>query len=110
MAAKFEILSIYRTELVNASSIKEEIEGQESEAFKSILGGLKGQSFHANLSVPSASIRLYQMSSLSGEFQVDEVVCPSLNKAVPNVLSFNQSDLYKAEQPGNKAELLFGTP
>ena len=81
------------------SIIQDETEGQESPAFKSILGFNQGR-YHANLPVPSASMRLYHMSSLSGEFQVDEVACLSLNEAVPNVLSFNQPDLYKAEQPG----------
>ena len=40
------------------------------------------------------------MTSLSGEFHVEEIVCPYLNETVTNVMSFNQSDLYKAEQPG----------
>merc|ERR1711983_274181 len=51
------------------------------------------------LKPPSASMRLYHMNSVSGEFCVDEIVCPYLNQDVPNVLSFNQNDLYKVEQP-----------
>merc|ERR1712141_228419 len=85
-------------DLAGISNISIETEGQESPAFKSILVFNQGH-YHANLPVPSASMRLYHMSSLSGEFQVDEVACLSLNEAVPNVLSFNQSDIYKAEQP-----------
>merc|ERR1719510_294054 len=71
------------------SIIQDETEGQESPAFKSILGFNQGR-YHANLPVPSASMRLYHMSSLSGEFQVDEVACLSLNSDVPNFcLSIN---------------------
>ena len=91
-------------ELTN-SIIQDETEGQESPAFKSILGFNQGR-YHANLPVPSASMRLYHMSSLSGEFQVDEVACLSLNETVPNVLSFNQPDLYKAEQPGKNLKCI----
>merc|ERR1719510_1110048 len=82
------------------SNISMETEGQESAAFKSVLGSASsGGRYHKNLPIPSASIRLYHMTSVSGEFQVNEVVCLSLSEAVPNVLSFNQSDIYKAEQP-----------
>jgi supervillin len=79
----------------------EEIEGHESEGFKQSLG-LKpsGFDYHANLSVTASSVRLYHITSVSGEFHVNEIVSPYLNEAVPNVMSFNQSDLYQAEQPG----------
>ena len=91
---------------LQSNNISMETEGQESAAFKSVLGSAAG--YHMNLPIPSASIRLYHFSSVSGEFQVDEVVYPSLSEPVPNVLSFNQSDIYKAEQPGmNKHTCIF---
>ena len=31
---------------------------------------------------------------------MEEIVCPYLNETVSNVMSFNQTDLYKVEQPG----------
>ena len=81
------------------SSMIQEIEGQESsDLFKN---ALKSGNFEAELNSPTASMRLYHMNSVSGEFCVDEIVCPYLNQDVPNVLSFNQNDLYKVEQPGN---------
>ena len=76
-----------------------ELEGQESEDFKLALQG-KQNEFLKGLDEPKASMRLYHMTSVSGEFQVQEVVCPYLNENVNNVLSFNQNHLYKAEQPG----------
>ena len=91
---------------LSRASVQDESEGQESSAFKSILGFHQGR-YHANLPIPSSSIRLYHMTSVSGEFEVNEVVCPSLNEAVPNVLSFNQFDLYKAEQPGKQKYVNF---
>ena len=81
------------------SSMIQEIEGQESsDLFKN---ALKSGNFEAELRSPTASMRLYHMNSVSGEFCVDEIVCPYLNQDIPNVLSFNQNDLYKVEQPGN---------
>ena len=68
--------------------------------FQAALGAKNGESFHRELSPPTNSTRLYHMTSLSGEFHVEEIVCPYLNETVTNVMSFNQSDLYKAEQPG----------
>ena len=82
---------------LKTSQISTEIEGQESEFFKN---ALKNGDFDAKLSVPVASMRLYHMTSVSGEFCVNEIVCPYLNQEIPNVLSFNQNDLYKVEQPG----------
>ena len=82
------------------SSMIQEIEGQESsDLFKNAFS--KSGNFQAELRPPAASMRLYHMNSVSGEFCVDEIVCPYLNQDVPNVLSFNQNDLYKVEQPGN---------
>lgn len=77
-----------------------EHEGQESEAFKTALAFGSEGFYDANLTAPTSSMRLYQMSSVSGEFQVHEVVCPFLSTEKANVMSFNQADLYKAEQPG----------
>ena len=54
----------------------------------------------------SLSIRMYRMTSLSGEFQVSEVLCPSRNINVPNYLPFNQEDLYSAQQPGKISNML----
>jgi len=34
--------------------------------------------------------------------QVSEVACPFLSQDVPNLMPFNQSDLYSVDQPGNK--------
>lgn len=78
-------------------SISHEVEGQESEAFRAAFK--TSRDFDRGLSVPTASMRLYHMTSVSGEFHVDEIVAPYLSEAVPNVLSFNQNDLYKVEQP-----------
>ena len=39
------------------------------------------------------------MSSVSGRFDVSEVLCPFRRLGVINTLAFNQSDLYDAEQP-----------
>ncbi len=80
-------------------SISHEVEGQESETFRAAFK--TSGDFDRGLSVPTASMRLYHMTSVSGEFHVDEIVAPYLSEAVPNVLSFNQNDLYKVEQPGN---------
>ena len=87
--------------------ISHQVEGQESESFRNALdfGAAGEKSYHDNLRVPEASIRLYKMTSVSGEFHVNEVVCPYLNEALPNVMSFNQDDLYKAEQPGMHSTL-----
>ena len=68
--------------------------------FQAAIGAKSEESFHRDLTVPTASTRLYQMTSLSGEFHVEEIVCPYLNETVSNVMSFNQTDLYKVEQPG----------
>ena len=68
--------------------------------FQAALRAKNEEKFHRELSVPTASMRLYSMTSLSGEFHVEEILCPYLNETVANVMSFNQSDLYKAEQPG----------
>jgi supervillin len=86
-------------QLATVTDLSRETEGQESETFKAALGAKSDESFHRELSVPTASTRLYQMTSLSGEFHVEEIVCKNLNETVANVMSFNQSDLYKAEQP-----------
>ena len=50
------------------------------------------------------SIRMYRMTSLSGDFHVSEVLCPSRNINVPNLLPFNQEDLYSAQQPGKNTK------
>ena len=70
--------------------------------FQAALRAKGEEKFHRELSVPMASTRLYHMTSLSGEFHVEEILCPYLNETVANVMSFNQSDLYKVEQPGMK--------
>ena len=97
--AVVEALKKHWPKLAAITSISHEVEGQESESFKNELAQ-PHTDYHGNLSMPTASIRLYQMTSVSGEFHVNEVVCPFLNQAVPNVMSFNQDDIYKAEQPG----------
>ncbi len=91
--------------LVNAKSynIVEETEGQESEVLKKFIGS---RTDYVTLlpalpdSNPARSTRLYFMSSVSGDFQVKEVSCPFLSQDVPNLMPFNQSDLYSVEQPG----------
>ena len=77
-----------------------EAEGAESENFRKAVDYVP-KTFHEKLELPMASMRLYHMTSVSGEFHVEEIPCPYLDENVPNVLSFNQSDLYKTEQPGN---------
>ena len=47
-----------------------------------------------------SSVRMFRMTSLSGEFVVNEVLCPFLKADVPNCLPFNQEDLYSVQQPG----------
>ena len=54
----------------------------------------------------SLSIRMYRMTSLSGDFHVSEVLSPSRNINVPNLLPFNQEDLYSAQQPGKIPKLI----
>lgn len=46
-----------------------------------------------------SSVRMFRMTSLSGEFVVNEVLCPFLKADVPNCLPFNQDDLYSVQQP-----------
>ena len=55
----------------------------------------------------SLSIRMYRMTSLSGDFHVSEVLCPSRNINVPNLLPFNQEDLYSAQQPGKIQKFIY---
>jgi supervillin len=86
-------------QLADVTDLSHEQEGQESETFKAALRAKSEEKFHRELSVPMASTRLYHMTSLSGEFHVEEILCPYLNETVANVMSFNQSDLYKVEQP-----------
>ncbi len=83
-------------------SVSVEREGSESEDFRRAVGGLDSGEFAFDLEVPSNSLRLYHMTSVSGEFHVEEVACPYLSEDVPNTLSFNQSDLYSVEQPGKQ--------
>jgi hypothetical protein len=49
---------------------------------------------------PSRSTRLYKLSSVLGEFTVDEISCPFLNSETPNLMPFNQAELYDVDQPG----------
>jgi supervillin len=50
----------------------------------------------------SSSVRLFRMTSLSGDFHVAEVLCPCRKVDVPNLLPFNQEDLYISQQPGKE--------
>ena len=84
-----------------------EAENSESASFIKVLGQ-KTQSTHNHVSSHSdlenktdaSSVRMYRMTSVSGEFHVNEVLCPFRKVDVPNCLPFNQEDLYGTEQPG----------
>jgi len=90
-------------------SLVQEREGDETGSMKEFVDKGCGEFVSMIEPLPdsnsSHSTRLFLMSSVSGEFLVNEIACPFLSKDVPNLLSFNQSDLYSAEQPGNKFAL-----
>lgn len=79
-------------------------EGEETGDLKDFL--LKGRNDYIPMipalkdQAPSQSTRLYRLSSVLGEFAVDEISCPFLDSNAPNLMPFNQSDLYDVEQPG----------
>jgi supervillin len=92
----------FRSTVLPAAVVVEESEGSESEALKKWIGSASGyDSMVRAVSDPNRSTRLFFMSSVSGDFQVKEVACPFLCQDVANLMPFNQSDLYAAEQPGS---------
>ena len=88
---------------------------QESVAWKNSMcyGETLGHLSHSNSPLvehktEAMSIRLFHMTSLSGDFQVAEVLCPFRKVDVPNLLPFNQKDLYAARQPGKQHKIQEG--
>ncbi|XP_040573145.1 uncharacterized protein [Lepeophtheirus salmonis] len=49
--------------------------------------------------IPTMSPRLYSMTSVSGKFLVNEVLCPHREVRTLYSMPFNQADLYNSEQP-----------
>jgi len=90
---------------VHSKSLVEEHEGEETGLLKGFLSGSHRSDYVSMIpelkeQKSSYSTRLFMMSSVSGEFLVSEIQCPFLSKDVPNLMPFNQSDLYSVEQPG----------
>lgn len=81
-------------------TVREEFEGTESLDFKNNVIMRNNSDYVESLAPPLKSPRLFHMTSVSGNFQVSEVLCPFRNQAVLNPLAFNQTDLYSVEQPG----------
>jgi supervillin len=86
--------------LTEPINLREEFEGCESRDFLQVLRPT-ASAYLASFPPPLKSPRLFRMSSVSGRFHVDEILCPFRRVDVLNSLPFNQSDLYSAEQPGN---------
>lgn len=98
----------------NNKTLIKEHEGDETGVLKEFLADGQRRDYVSMIPAlaeqkPSLSTRLFMMSSVSGEFLVNEVQCPFLNHDVPNLMPFSQSDLYSAEQPGELANELVAT-
>ena len=95
----------FRNSLESSNSIIEENEGEESERFTKFVGSRNAYipfSSPTRDSNPGQSTRLYLMTSVSGDFLVNEIPCPFLSKDVPSLMPFNQSELYSVDQPGKR--------
>lgn len=89
--------------------VQYENENLESESWKKVLGyaklGLESNPIPNRAQrklqnkTESSSVRLFGMTSVSGEFHVNEILCPFRRVDVPNYLPFNQEDLYGTQQP-----------
>ena len=94
--------------------IEYEKQGEESVQWKNLMNSKEPVENSCSLTndsqmknkTESSSIRMYCMTSLSGEFHVSEVLCPSRNINVPNLLPFNQEDLYSPQQPGMISKMM----
>ncbi len=91
--------------LEGSPEVQEEFESCESEELSQAFD-LEGHSilcqYAAKMDPPAKSPRLFYMTSVSGNFEVAEVLCLFRRTDVLNTMPFSQSDLYIAEQPGNK--------
>ena len=85
-----------------------EVENSESTSWMKALGqGLQSPK-HSHSSSQNelenktdlSSVRMFRITSVSGEFHVNEVLCPFRKVDSPNCLPFNQEDMYGTEQPG----------
>ncbi len=89
--------------LEGSPEVREEFESCESKQLSKALG-LDGHvmqcPYAKQMNPPARSPRLFYMTSVSGNFEVTEVLCPFRRTDVLNTMPFNQSDLYIAEQPG----------
>jgi supervillin len=95
-------------------SVQTEEEGSESAECRDALkmGSLAAKQTNylfRNPAPPSESPRLFHMTSVSGEFEVHEVLCPFRRTDVINMMPFNQSDLYTAKQPGTYSGIVGGS-
>lgn len=90
---------------VALGSVTEVEEGAESDEFWKALRATDRSSYDSQLRNKDGSgdhtMRLFHMSSVSGEFEATEVLNPLRNNAnVPCAFPMLQSDLYKVSQPG----------
>lgn len=58
----------------------------------------------------SSTVRLFRVTSVSGQLVVAEVLCPFRRADVPNLMPFSQEDLYGVEQPGKLRHLCSSGP
>uniref|UniRef100_UPI00358EB31C supervillin-like isoform X2 n=1 Tax=Myxine glutinosa TaxID=7769 RepID=UPI00358EB31C len=77
-------------------------EGKEPPEFWEAVGGRDRNAYHSLLKEPRKeenTLRLFQLSSTSGDFHAAECVCLTRSPGVPTLLPFLQDDLYGTTQP-----------
>ncbi|XP_032218251.1 supervillin isoform X2 [Nematostella vectensis] len=82
-------------------TLQEVQEGEEPEEFLKALGGKKYYCSLLNDPSPHQfTPRLYELSSATGKFMANEVLCPSRLEGKVCQFPFLQDDMYSAKQPG----------
>ena len=82
-------------------SVSKEKTGKEGSGFwEAVKGSGAVYAEMAKKDVAGTTPRLFEMTSVSGQFEVTEITSPFRRVDVLNPLPFEQATLYKAEQPG----------